>query len=404
MKEKWKHIFEPDHCPSIEDLRNYLEGKLSGEPLISLENHLSDCSLCQDVLDGLQLIQSHGSLDKVESELQQRVDHLLSIDQKHPSFTIMYRRIAVAASIALLLGTGFWFIKQHEHKGQHLTQMSALSKPVVKKSNDRPVDSINRSVAMNQVLNKSHNYNLKRLKRAPKPETKQGIDSGKLSEKLLSVETPQLISTEAITRTSSDDEINVVSSVAPSLSKVKEKSYASHKIISGIVRDLTTNEPISGANVIIKGTTSGALTDANGRYTIKVQDTTAVLVFSFIGYKTEEKTVGKENTIEIAMNTQSQSLQEVVVIGYGAQKKSSVTGSVVAAQANNFNIRKTRSACIKQARKYLENKWTDKAISVLDSLKKMTSDTVEINKMNDIILLIGNGEFKLAENKLKKVY
>jgi TonB-dependent starch-binding outer membrane protein SusC len=88
--------------------------------------------------------------------------------------------------------------------------------------------------------------------------------------------------------------------------------------------------PIPGVNVLVKGTTNGTTSDADGRYALSVEDQNSILVFSFIGYATQEVQVGNQTTIDVVMATDVQSLQEVVVVGYGEQKKVTVTGSVVA--------------------------------------------------------------------------
>lgn len=99
------------------------------------------------------------------------------------------------------------------------------------------------------------------------------------------------------------------------------------KTITGQVIDSETNEGLPGASILIKGTTQGTTTDANGKYTLIVPDD-AVLVVSFIGYLTQEITVGTATTINISMKPDVTRLSDVVVVGYGIMKKSEVLGSV----------------------------------------------------------------------------
>jgi TonB-linked SusC/RagA family outer membrane protein len=98
--------------------------------------------------------------------------------------------------------------------------------------------------------------------------------------------------------------------------------------VSGVVSDLTG--PLPGVNIHIKGTTQGVANDAEGRYTIQVPDNNTVLVFSYIGYVQQEIRIGDRRVIDVTMMEDSQALEEVVVIGYGSQKKVSLTGSVAA--------------------------------------------------------------------------
>ncbi|HSL86336.1 MAG TPA: SusC/RagA family TonB-linked outer membrane protein, partial [Bacteroidales bacterium] len=99
--------------------------------------------------------------------------------------------------------------------------------------------------------------------------------------------------------------------------------------VSGMVTDASTGDPMPGVNVIIKGTTLGALTSGDGRYTITVPDRDATLVFSFIGYDTKEELIAGRTTINVTLTSTTTALDEVIVTGYGTQKKSDLTGSVV---------------------------------------------------------------------------
>lgn len=102
--------------------------------------------------------------------------------------------------------------------------------------------------------------------------------------------------------------------------------FAQQKSIKGTVVD-ATGEPLIGVNVSVKGTTIGIITDIDGNYSLEVP-TNATLVFSYIGYRTQELSVGNQTTINITMQEDTQNIDEVVVVGYGVQKKETVTGSV----------------------------------------------------------------------------
>jgi TonB-linked SusC/RagA family outer membrane protein len=102
---------------------------------------------------------------------------------------------------------------------------------------------------------------------------------------------------------------------------------ASLASVSGVVRS-GTGETMPGVNVIVKGTTNGTTTDSEGRYTLSVSEDDAVLVFSFIGFTTQEVAVNGRSVVDVVLAEDVQSLQEVVVVGYGEQKKVNLTGSV----------------------------------------------------------------------------
>lgn len=98
--------------------------------------------------------------------------------------------------------------------------------------------------------------------------------------------------------------------------------------VKGVVKESMTGEPIIGANVAVKGTTNGTISDISGMYQISNVSSNAVLIVSYIGYKTAEIPVNGKNTINVSLEEESIGLQEVVAVGYGSQKKKELTGSV----------------------------------------------------------------------------
>ena len=111
-------------------------------------------------------------------------------------------------------------------------------------------------------------------------------------------------------------------------------------IIRGIVKD-ENGVTLPGAGVKLKGSTVSVATDVNGSFTIHIPSTSAILIFSYLGYDTKELVVGEQQTVLVQLMPSRNSLEEVVVIGYGTQKKVSVTGSV--ASVNNAEIVTTKN-------------------------------------------------------------
>lgn len=107
--------------------------------------------------------------------------------------------------------------------------------------------------------------------------------------------------------------------------------------VRGRVRASDGNEGMPGVSVVVRETSTGTTTDSRGNYNINVPDGNAVLVFSFVGYASQTATVGNRNTIDITLTPDEASLNEVVVIGYGTQKKSDVTGAVSVAELKRVN-------------------------------------------------------------------
>jgi TonB-linked SusC/RagA family outer membrane protein len=97
--------------------------------------------------------------------------------------------------------------------------------------------------------------------------------------------------------------------------------------ISGVVTD-EKGETLPGVSVTLKGTSTGAITDINGKFTLTVPDASATLVFTYIGYTKQEVPVNGQTIINVKLEADSKSLNEVVVVGYGTQKKATLTGSI----------------------------------------------------------------------------
>jgi TonB-dependent starch-binding outer membrane protein SusC len=122
-------------------------------------------------------------------------------------------------------------------------------------------------------------------------------------------------------------------------------SVHAQKTISGTVKD-DKGEPMVGASVVVKGTTSGTITDVDGSYLLKLPANATTVVFSFIGTTSIEKSIGDQNTID-AILTATKALDEVVIVGYGTQTKRSTTGSV--AQVNSDKLEKLSVTSLDQA-------------------------------------------------------
>lgn len=108
------------------------------------------------------------------------------------------------------------------------------------------------------------------------------------------------------------------------------------KSITGTVVDGNFNEPIIGASILEKGTVNGTITDIDGKFQLTVSDD-ATIVISYIGYVTQEIVVGKTSNFNVVLKEDSKQLEEVVVVGYGVQKKSSMTAAVTSVSADELS-------------------------------------------------------------------
>ncbi|HTJ52514.1 MAG TPA: SusC/RagA family TonB-linked outer membrane protein, partial [Cyclobacteriaceae bacterium] len=114
------------------------------------------------------------------------------------------------------------------------------------------------------------------------------------------------------------------------------QAHAQQRSVTGTVTDGPSKDPLPGVSVLVQGSSVGTITDANGSYTISVSSDDAVLVFTFVGYAKSEIRVGSQSTIDVPLTADITSLQEIVVVGYGEQKKSVVTGSITSVKASDL--------------------------------------------------------------------
>jgi len=127
--------------------------------------------------------------------------------------------------------------------------------------------------------------------------------------------------------------------------QLQSASGQAHKI-SGTVTDESTGETLVGVSVFVEGTKTGVITDMNGKFTIDAPGSSSALVFSYIGYITKKASVGKQTTIKVALEQDSKKLDEVVVVGYGTQKKVNLSGAVGNVRMDDMKSRPLTNASL----------------------------------------------------------
>ena len=100
------------------------------------------------------------------------------------------------------------------------------------------------------------------------------------------------------------------------------------KTVTGRILSGEDNSPLPGVSVIVKGTTNGTNSDVDGNYKINVAGDQAILVFSAVGFEKQEVAVGNRTSVNITLGVDNKTLNEVIVVGYGTQKKSQLTGAI----------------------------------------------------------------------------
>lgn len=114
-------------------------------------------------------------------------------------------------------------------------------------------------------------------------------------------------------------------------------TYAQERTITGTVTSSDSKEPLPGVSISIAGTELGTVSGMDGKYSIKIESSDATLVFSYVGFLKEEIRVGNQSVIDVSMKSDVSKLDEVIVVGYGVQKKSLVTGSISRVSGDDLN-------------------------------------------------------------------
>ena len=115
------------------------------------------------------------------------------------------------------------------------------------------------------------------------------------------------------------------------------------KTITGTIVD-NTKEPLIGVNIVVKGTSTGTVTDIDGKFSLPITETNAVLVISYIGYKSQEIKVGNQSSLNVTLEAETLGLEEIVVVGYGTVKKKDLTGSVSSVNSETISKSPVTSA------------------------------------------------------------
>lgn len=113
----------------------------------------------------------------------------------------------------------------------------------------------------------------------------------------------------------------------------KAISQQTKKKVTGVVKD-QNGEPVIGANVSVKETTNGTITDIDGNFSLDNISNKDIIVISYIGYISQEIAIDQKTTLKVVLQEDQQTLEEVVVIGYGAVKKKDITGAIAQVKAD----------------------------------------------------------------------
>lgn len=442
MKKNWQHIINSGNCPSINQLILYYEGKLPREENFSIENHLVECEICNEILDGLSNLDSYAALETVETEIKQQIHNLLTPKNEKNRKLILYRRLAIAASILLVITIPIMIFQYSKHTERTIVQEIhkknipkykevEKSKPGAKRLENQIKD--NRNLAVNKTMVVSKPTTLTIV-----PKTNLNQIEFKSTESL-----PVIVDTIQYEAIAENIELTQTEGSGKSREKklfieYDKSNEKESRIITGKVTD-ESGAALPGVSVNIKGSTKGVVTDMEGRFSIAIENLNDELILNYIGYKQENISPINQDSLLIAMKEDVKSLDEVVVVGYGVQKESMVTGAITQAKKGLFRRKETKveenlqgraagASVAKEAssrNNFLSRKDASKAIN-LDSLKSLAQKQIELhnkqsaidnlnnlllqitnsiqkNNIKEIIILVGEEKYEKALKKLKKI-
>jgi TonB-dependent starch-binding outer membrane protein SusC len=147
--------------------------------------------------------------------------------------------------------------------------------------------------------------------------------------------------------------------------------------VTGSVTDAETDYEIPGVNVVIQGTTEGTITDLDGKYAIEVPNENTVLMFSFVGYESQEVVVGNRTTLNVELQVSATGIEEVVVVGYGTQREKDLTSAIVT--IDNEDITKTPTS---QAMQSLQGKVA--GVQIINSGAPGSGPTVRVRGLGSL--------------------
>ncbi|MBV5312252.1 MAG: carboxypeptidase-like regulatory domain-containing protein [Prolixibacteraceae bacterium] len=301
-----------------EQIRRYLLDRMTDAERHAFEREMQRDPFLEEAVDGLSAFSS----DNILSDIQT----LKAEVQKGKHSNRRYIWYAAASVLVIVIST-FILFNLEEKTNQTLTEniqeveTKVQAEIAPQPQNQEQIEPEHKKVQEATFNTKSvHSPNLAEQMEMEKIDRQQTV-------------TQQITNRESLLEESSNINVRQVKEVAaiPENLETSKKSLDKNtnfsKTVSGVVTD-SSGRPLPGASVLVKRTTKGTITDQNGKYFVSDVPDSSSLVFSFIGMKPQEIPLENKVQMDVALKEDNAALSEVVVVGYGIQKKSSLTGAV----------------------------------------------------------------------------
>jgi hypothetical protein len=452
VDQKYQHILQSGDCLSIDRLRLYYEGRLPASERFLVERHLLSCEICSDLLEGLSTFDDTLEFARAEADLKKKIHAVLNKKEDRKRRLVIYRRMAIAASIIILCSLSLFVYYQvntnikNQVAETSQTGAAAVQPTVIADTLAEVKPEMSDKKVIRMTIAKTQQIETK-LKETVADDIaitdtemeakRQVINMDTITTNIAVVEkkdeindTSQVQITEALSGRISGLEVRRNNFFAAKISA--ERASDAPAIISntgkltGVVRDESGN-PIPGVTVVLQGSTNGTVTDINGRFSLQELPSEGQLNFNYIGYQPETISYPNDSLDMVTMVPEMLALDEVVVVGYGTKKKQDVTGSIStitmdeepkaydpeAARQQKLNeIQRLKNqpdyysdwkSIKKVVIKYLQIDDSVNALTALDQLRQLLTDESSQAIINQSVSHIEKGEYKPALKKIKKL-
>lgn len=351
MKNKEGHI-------SLQQMQNYLQGKLNSAEMHAVEKHLLECDFCQDAMEGLESADIDKASDAV-SDLSERINKEILVSQKEQKPRFRYSWIAAVISL-VLVGSYFMLfeiippadttsevkIAQEDILGDNENLAQTEESPIKPVPDETEQDELSGSSVQRtkespplQDVAENQETSNEPVSDIPLQESFSALNNSKIKEEIVrenpivqsfpehSSEGVSAFSQEDALLSKRDEFINESESIAASMPNKRAALSTApteelNKIVIGKVVNAENQSPIPGVS-IIRNNESGVVSDQEGNFQLPVDEDLDKITFSTIGYKTEQRSLKGKDSLIVEMQPDLEALQETVVIGYGKTSKKS---------------------------------------------------------------------------------
>lgn len=384
MKERWSHIIEESSCPGNVDLELYQSGKISDELRFAIESHLADCEQCNDYLDGLSEMSDSVNLNRVENELKNEVHKLLEKNNKERIKPLFVKRLALAASLLIIVGLTFFIASYLNSEKTQLTHQISQETLI---TTEKQIDN-----------DEARPYN--RIKKPERDEPTTPLTQAPISKKANEIKKPLDAHYKVTTIEIADnmDELGTNyeqnKELADNSLLLSNTETASNiitpELAHGVVVD-ETGEALPGVTVMTNNTKNVVHTDINGSFEIAINPGDSIS-FAFIGYDKLALPSVTNNEVNITLKSSETALNDVVIVGYGTKSSSAISTTTAYAKSENIWI-KTKA----NAEKNLSNKAKNESLQDMETLLSLTYKTEKKDTIEQAIKYIEKGRYRKAK-------